>query len=143
MVLLLPAWLPGKHAARGEVEKLTGLKIAANGKRVAWTRDTVDVWAFHVDVPRGAKQLDIEFQFTGATDPDQGRVSIAPAMLNLEFEQVSLYPAGWFTRRIPIQATVAPIRSVAVASTTRASTSRPASAIPCWRWPTAWSVSPA
>jgi len=106
MVLLMPAWLPGKHAARGEVEKLTGLKVSAGGKAVPWKRDTVDVWAFHVDVPRGAKQLDIEFQFTGATDSDQGRVSIAPTMLNLEFEQVSLYPAGWFTRRIPIQATV-------------------------------------
>jgi len=106
MVLLMPAWLPGKHAARGEVEKLAGLKISAAGKAVPWKRDTVDVWAFHVDVPRGAKQLDLEFQFTGATDPDQGRVSIAPNMLNLQFEQVSLYPAGWFTRRIPIQATV-------------------------------------
>ncbi|WP_343521008.1 PDZ domain-containing protein [Sphingomonas sp.] len=106
MVLLMPAWLPGKHAARGEIEKLTGLKITAGGRAVPWTRDTVDVWAFHVEVPRGAKQLDIEFQFTGATDPDQGRVSIAPTMLNLQFEQVSLYPAGWFTRRIPIQATV-------------------------------------
>lgn len=106
MVLLMPAWLPGKHAARGEIEKLAGLRISANGKAVPWKRDTVDVWAFHVDVPRGAKQLDIEFQFTGATDSDQGRVSIAPNMLNLQFEQVSLYPAGWFTRRIPIQATV-------------------------------------
>jgi len=106
MVLLMPAWLPGKHAARGEIEKLAGLKIAAGGKAVPWKRDTVDVWAFHVDVPRGARQLDIEFQFLGATASDQGRVSIAPAMLNLEFEQVSLYPAGWFTRRIPIQATV-------------------------------------
>jgi predicted metalloprotease with PDZ domain len=106
MVLLMPAWLPGKHAARGEIEKLTGLKISAGGKAVPWKRDTVDVWAFHVDVPRGTRQLDLDFQFTGATDPDQGRVSIAPAMLNLQFEQVSLYPAGWFTRRIPIQATV-------------------------------------
>ncbi|HSX56763.1 MAG TPA: PDZ domain-containing protein [Sphingomonas sp.] len=106
MVLLMPAWLPGKHAARGEIEKLTGLRISAGGKAVPWKRDTVDVWAFHVDVPRGAKQLDLEFQFTGATDSDQGRVSIAPAMLNLQFEQVSLYPAGWFTRRIPVQATV-------------------------------------
>lgn len=106
MVLLMPAWLPGKHAARGEIEKLAGLKISAGGKPVPWKRDTVDVWAFHVDVPRGAKQLDLEFQFVGATDSDQGRVSIAPTMLNLQFEQVSLYPAGWFTRRIPIQATV-------------------------------------
>lgn len=106
MVLLMPAWLPGKHAARGEIEKLTGLTISAGGKRVGWKRDPVDVWAFHVDVPAGARQLDLSFQFTGATKSDQGRVSIAPEMLNLQFEQVSLYPAGWFTRRIPVQATV-------------------------------------
>lgn len=106
MVLMMPAWLPGKHAARGEIEKLAGLKISANGKPVPWTRDTVDVWAFHVDVPQGATQLDLEFQFVGATDGNQGRVSIAPTMLNLQFEQVSLYPAGYFTRHIPVSATV-------------------------------------
>lgn len=106
MVLLMPAWLPGKHAARGEIEKLTGLKILANGRVVAWRRDPVDVWAFHLDVPAGARQIELSFQFTGATKSDQGRVSIAPAMLNLQFEQVSLYPAGWYTRRIPVQASV-------------------------------------
>lgn len=106
MVLMMPAWLPGKHAARGEIEKLTGLKISAGGKAVPWTRDTVDVWAFHIDVPEGATQLDLEFQFVGATAGNQGRVSIAPGMLNLQFEQVSLYPAGYFARRIPVSASV-------------------------------------
>ncbi|MCP3732964.1 peptidase M61 [Sphingomonas sp. MG17] len=106
MVLLMPAWLPGNHAARGQVEKLTGLKITANGKPVTWKRDPVDVWAFHVEVPAGARELDASFQFTSATDADQGRIVIAPAMLNLQWEQVSLYPAGYFTRRIPVQASV-------------------------------------
>jgi predicted metalloprotease with PDZ domain len=106
MTLLMPAWLPGKHAARGEIEKLAGLKITAGGKTVPWRRDPVDVFAFHVDVPAGAKALDLDFQFISATAGNQGRVSVAPNMLNLEFEQVSLYPAGFYTRRIPIQATV-------------------------------------
>ena len=106
MTLLMPAWLPGKHAARGEIEKLAGLKVTANGKTIPWTRDPVDVYAFHIDVPSGAKAVDLEFQFLGATAGSQGRISIAPNMLNLQFEQVSLYPAGYYTRRIPIQATV-------------------------------------
>ncbi len=106
MTLLMPAWLPGKHAARGEIEKLAGLKVTAGGRPVPWRRDPVDVWAFHIDVPSGARALDLEFQFLSATAPNQGRVSVAPNMLNLQFEQVSLYPAGYFTRRIPIQATV-------------------------------------
>ncbi|KQN25378.1 peptidase M61 [Sphingomonas sp. Leaf33] len=106
LTLLMPAWLPGKHGPRGEIEKLAGLKITANGKTLAWTRDPVDVYAFHVDVPAGAKAVDLDFQFLGATAGNQGRISIAPNMLNLQFEQVSLYPAGYYTRRIPIQATV-------------------------------------
>jgi predicted metalloprotease with PDZ domain len=106
MTLLMPAWLPGKHAARGEVEKLAGLKITAGGRPVAWRRDPVDVYAFHVTVPQGARSLNLDFQFISATAPNQGRVSVTPNMLNLQFEQVSLYPAGYYTRRIPIQATV-------------------------------------
>ena len=106
MVLMMPAWLPGSHAAEGEIEKLTGLKISADGKPMPWKRDPVNMWAFHVEVPEGARQLDLAFQFTGATNSDQGRISIASNMLNLQFEQVSLYPAGWFTRRIPVQASV-------------------------------------
>ncbi|UZK65786.1 M61 family metallopeptidase [Sphingomonas sp. M1-B02] len=106
MVLLYPKWLPGKHGPRGEIEKLTGLQIRAGGKRVAWKRDPIDVFAFHIDVPAGAKKLDLEFQFASATVADQGRIVMTPAMMSLQFNSMSLYPAGYFVRRIPIKATV-------------------------------------
>ena len=32
MALLYPKWLPGAHSPRGEIEKLAGLVIRANGK---------------------------------------------------------------------------------------------------------------
>ena len=106
MVLLYPKWLPGKHGPRGEVEKLSGLQISANGKRIAWRRDPLDVFAFHIDVPVGAKRLDIDLQFLSPTAADQGRMIVTPNMLSLQFNSMSLYPAGYFTRRIPIQAKV-------------------------------------
>jgi len=106
MVLLMPKWLPGNHGPRGAIEKLAGLKIYANGKIVPWQRDTVDVWAFHIDVPEGAKELQLQFQFLTPTAKDQGRIQVTPNLLSLQWEGVSLYPAGYFTRRIPIQATV-------------------------------------
>ncbi|UUL82125.1 M61 family metallopeptidase [Sphingomonas qomolangmaensis] len=106
MTLLMPEWLPGNHAPRGQIEKLAGLKITAGGRVVRWTRDLVNPYAFHIDVPQGARQIDAEFEFLSATKPDQGRIVMTPAMLNLQWESVSLYPAGYFTRRIPIQATV-------------------------------------
>ncbi|QNQ08755.1 M61 family metallopeptidase [Sphingomonas alpina] len=106
MVLLYPKWLPGAHSPRGEIEKLAGLFITANGKPVPWKRDPVDVFAFHIDVPKGAKALDISLKFLSATKTDQGRIVMTPKMLSLQFNSMSLYPAGYFTRQIPIKATV-------------------------------------
>ncbi len=105
-VLLFPAWLPGNHSPRGEIEKLAGLVITADGKRLDWTRDPVDVFAFHIDVPEGAKAIEARFQFISATKSDQGRVVMTPHMLSLQPNSVSLYPAGYFTRGIPVRMTV-------------------------------------
>jgi predicted metalloprotease with PDZ domain len=103
MALLFPKWLPGAHSPRGEIEKLAGLVIKANGRVIPWTRDMVDVFAFHIDVPQGARNLDVEFQFISATKPDQGRIVATPNMISLEPNSVSLYPAGYFTRQIPMK----------------------------------------
>ena len=106
MVLLYPKWLPGTHSPTGQIEKLAGLIIKANGKRVRWTRDPVDVFAFHIDVPEGARTLDLEFQFLSATKENQGRIVMTPTMISLQPNSMSLYPAGYFTRRIPVRMTV-------------------------------------
>jgi predicted metalloprotease with PDZ domain len=106
LVLLYPQWLPGNHAPRGPIDALAGLKISASGKPLSWKRDTVDVFAFHVDVPAGVTQLDVEFQFLSPTASNQGRIVMTPAMLNLQWNTVALYPVGYYTRQIPAQATV-------------------------------------
>ncbi len=106
LTLLYPEWLPGKHAPRGQIEKLAGLTISAGGKNIGWTRDPIDVYAFHVNVPEGAREVVAEFQFLNATTGNQGRIAVTDKMLNLQFETVSLYPAGYYVRRVPVQATV-------------------------------------
>lgn len=106
MVLLYPEWLPGKHGPRGELEKVAGLTITADGKPVRWVRDPVEVFALHVVVPEGAKTLELEFQFLSATAADQGRVVVTQEMLNLQWNSTAFYPAGWYTRQIPIEASV-------------------------------------
>ncbi|MCP3734195.1 peptidase M61 [Sphingomonas sp. RP10(2022)] len=105
MALLFPKWLPGAHSPRGEIEKLAGLVIRGNGRIIPWTRDPVDVFAFHIDVPAGVKTLDADFQFISATKTDQGRIVATPNLISLQPNSVSLYPAGYFTRQIPIQMT--------------------------------------
>jgi predicted metalloprotease with PDZ domain len=106
LTLLMPAWLPGNHAPRGAIEKLTGLTFTANGQPVTWKRDPLNVYAFQIDVPQGATEVVAQFQFLSATQPAQGRVVVTPKMLNIQWESVSLYPAGYYTRQIPIQPTV-------------------------------------
>ncbi len=104
--LLYPQWLPGNHAPRGEIEKLVGLSFSANGKPLAWQRDSLDVNAFHVTVPQGAREVVASFQFVSPTASNQGRVVVAPSMMNLRWNNVALYPAGYFARNIPVDASV-------------------------------------
>jgi predicted metalloprotease with PDZ domain len=106
MVLLFPEWLPGNHAPRGQIEKLAGLTILAGEDKLNWKRDPVDVYAFHIQVPQGTRKLDVTFQFVSATEPDQGRVVVTDAMMNVQWQSVSLYPAGWKTSRIPVRASL-------------------------------------
>ncbi len=104
--LLYPKWLPGKHAPRGAIDALSGLKIMANGKQLTWTRDAVDVFAFKVDVPQGVTSLDVEFQFLSPIQSREGRIVVTPEMMNIQWEQVALYPAGYYTRNIGVKPSI-------------------------------------
>ena len=107
LTLLFPEWLPGHHAPRGQMEKLAGLHFAtADGKPLNWRRDPLNVYAFHLSVPEGARSVVASFQFLAPTAGNQGRVVMTESLLNLQWQSVSLYPAGFYTRRIPIQASV-------------------------------------
>ncbi len=106
MTLLLPAYLPGKHASRLELDKMAGLVVKAGGTTLIWKRDPVDVHAFHIDVPAGARSIDLDFQYLSATASDQGRIVMTREMMNLQFEQLAFYPAGYFTRRIAVKPVV-------------------------------------
>lgn len=107
LTLRYPEWLPGKHAPRGAIGDMAGLTFTAGGRTLAWRRDVEDVFTFHVEVPRGTREVTATFQFLSPTRGAEGRIVATPALLNLQWEQVSLYPAGYATRNIPVQLTVA------------------------------------
>ncbi|HEY5339489.1 MAG TPA: hypothetical protein VIK27_00555, partial [Candidatus Aquilonibacter sp.] len=37
------------------------LRVSAGGKPIAWHRDQVDLYAFHIDVPQGVSTIDVDF----------------------------------------------------------------------------------
>ena len=53
LTLLYPKFLPGNHAATGPIQLLAGLTVTADGQRIEWLRDTLDPYAFHLDIPAG------------------------------------------------------------------------------------------
>lgn len=100
LTLLYPRWIPGTHSPTGSVSRMAGLQITANGNPVQWTRDAVDVFAFHLTVPPGATVLNIEFQHLSPVSPASGRVVMTPEIIGLQWDTVALYPAGYFVSGI-------------------------------------------
>ena len=100
LTLLYPRWVPGGHSPRNSLDDIAGLAFTANGRKLDWKRDTVEVGAFHLDVPAGVTEIVAEFDYLTATGPGQGRVVMTPNMLNLQFISTLLYPAGHYAHRI-------------------------------------------
>ena len=105
-VLLYPKWLPGHHSPSGQIDKIAGLHASAGGRPLEWARDNLDVYAFHVSVPQGVSAIDVDFQYLSPTAPNQGRVVATPDMASIQWIANSLYPAGYYVRDIPVQASV-------------------------------------
>jgi len=104
MTLLYPQWVPGNHGPSGPLMQFAGLRLTAGGKPVAWKRDPVNVHAFHVEVPAGATTLEAHYEYLSPVDQSQGRITMTADILGVQWLSMSLYPAGYATRHIPVQA---------------------------------------
>lgn len=102
LTLLYPRWVPGGHSPRNPLKDIAGLTFTANGRKLDWKRDTLEVGAFHLEVPEGVTEIVAEFEFLTPTGPGQGRVVMTPNMLNLQFIATSLYPAGHYMHQIKV-----------------------------------------
>ncbi|MFO1425721.1 MAG: hypothetical protein U1F11_01840 [Steroidobacteraceae bacterium] len=117
LVLQYPRWLPGNHAPTGSPELLAGLVIEGLGaapapgaqaarRRIEWRRDELDMYSFRLEVPAGVRTLELRFQFVTPVSSDQGRRTVTPDLLGLQWEKALLYPAGHYVRRILVQPSI-------------------------------------
>ncbi len=108
MTLLYPEWIPGEHMPTGPIVNLVGLKIQAGGQTVAWRRDSVNMYAFHIEVPAGASSLDAAFDFI--SPPEEGGYSSGSSATSelavLNWNQLVLYPQGAQADSLQYQATL-------------------------------------
>lgn len=107
LALLLPEWIPGHHGHTGLPAELVGVHFTVDGKEVRWTRDPVDTYAYVVDVPTGAREVVATLIHTSPLKDETGdRVTMTREMVNLEWDKMSLYPAGHYVRQVKIKPSV-------------------------------------
>jgi predicted metalloprotease with PDZ domain len=84
-----PEWTPGEHGPTGPLADLSQIRISASGRQLDWRRDAVDMYAFHVDVPRGTRMLDVEFTVL-VNSPD---MMSTPDLAIINWNRVLFYQA--------------------------------------------------
>jgi len=110
MTLVYPKWIPGEHTPTGPLMQLAGLHVRAGTSEVPWTRDPVDLFAFHVDVPAGVHALDVDLDYLSSSmtfGAGYGESANATQKLALIlFNHHVLYPAGTPTDNLTFAASV-------------------------------------
>ncbi|HEY4049168.1 MAG TPA: M61 family peptidase [Acidobacteriaceae bacterium] len=96
LTLTTPQWIPGNHRPTGPVKDITGVVFTADGKPLPWRRDDVDLYQFHLDIPKGVRTLHAHLDCIVTA-------RVTHKMAVLEWEKLLLYPAHVPVREIPIQ----------------------------------------
>lgn len=107
LTLYYPKWIPGEHEPDGPIGNLVSLRFTANGQPVPWTRDTLDVFTFHVQVPQGVRQLDAGFDYIeGSAGEYTSGGSATDKLIDLNWNQNLLYLASPPAKEQMVQATL-------------------------------------
>src|SRR5947208_14316866 len=107
LTLVYPKWIPGNHRPSGPIANLTGLKITAGGQAIEWQRDSIDMYSFHLQVPVGAKELQVSFDtITSGDSAGATGAAASTNVLDLNWNQVVLYPQGTNSDAVEVEASV-------------------------------------
>jgi predicted metalloprotease with PDZ domain len=99
LTLITPQWIPGNHRPNGPVENITGVVFTANGQTLAWRRDDINLFEFHLTIPNGVTTVHAHLDCIVTS-------RATTKMAVLEWEKLLLYPANVSVRDIPIQPSV-------------------------------------
>jgi predicted metalloprotease with PDZ domain len=106
--LVYPKWLPGEHAPTGPITDFTGLHIYAGTKELAWSRDDVEMFSFHIQVPAGINEIQVSFD--QLLPPPGARFSsgatASSELAVISWNQVVLYPANTDSDKVMVSASL-------------------------------------
>jgi predicted metalloprotease with PDZ domain len=107
LTLYYPKWIPGEHGPTGPVQDLAGLKFTGNGHELAWRRDLLDGWTFHVEVPAGVTSVEASLDFISPAGQEgiyTGGATATDRMGVINWNTMLLYPAGWTSDELTYEA---------------------------------------
>jgi predicted metalloprotease with PDZ domain len=106
--LFYPKWIPGEHAPTGPITDLAGLKFSARGQTLQWTRDSVEMFEFHLTVPPGADSVDVKLDFLSTPDASgfSAAASATSELAVVSWNQLLLYPQGKPSDEVQIEAQI-------------------------------------
>jgi len=99
LTLITPKWIPGTHRPTPIVDSITGVVFTANGQTLTWRRDNVDMFEYHLDIPKGVTTLHAHLDLI---NPGRQTTHLA----SLEWEGLLLYPANIPVKDIAVQPSV-------------------------------------
>ena len=99
--LFYPKWIPGEHSPTGTINDIVNFFVTADGKPLEWRRDDVEMFAFHVTVPAGVRQ--IEVMFDDASQP--GTIDTAN-LARIKWNRLLVYPRGVSSDNIDVTASL-------------------------------------
>src|SRR4051812_19016394 len=108
LTLLYPKWIPGEHGPTGPVVDTAGLKFTAGGQTIPWTRDGVDMYAYHLAVPPGATSVDVQMDYLSPVETGgfSAGSSATAQMAVISWNWLVLYPKGFNSDAIQVKSSL-------------------------------------
>jgi predicted metalloprotease with PDZ domain len=95
LTLHYPRWIPGRHRPVGQLANVTEFRAKAAGKALEWKRDDADPFSVRVNVPEGAKSVEVTFDLllaAGAEGGAQFMTVASPKVMTMNWNDVLFYP---------------------------------------------------
>lgn len=108
-VVTYPKWIPGEHGPTGPVADTAGIYFRAAGQTLEWRRDPVDMYAFHVKVPAGVKQIEATIDFLSPVEMPGGfsaGSSATDKLAVLAWNWLVFYPKGQGSDEVGVEASL-------------------------------------
>lgn len=106
LTLLYPKWIPGEHNPGGPLVDVAGFRVSAAGRELSWKRDPRELYAIRVDVPRGAREVEVAFDVILPFPGGRRLVLSTPHLAILEWNRAVFYPAAPSAESLRVEATL-------------------------------------